>query len=196
MTYTTDRTINQLANGTTVGSADEFVLFQNGATVKTSANALATYIASGVPNPPALPPFCVCNLTGTFNPSATGQAISWNTSTGPQASLWNISNPTRITVPSGTTYVRLIGCAVANLSSFTGEIAVGTQQNGANYQNLAGASTRRIAGSSVPGWPQFSSVPIACVGGDYFEMRFFYSTGSAIPIPASNATYFCMELLN
>lgn len=107
------------------------------------------------------------NLTAQNYTTAT--AITFNTDTFDTNSWHNIgSNTSRITIPSGVTYVQLFA-AIYLTSATSAEVhTVEIRKNGSvlvpacKHTNLVASSTAPIIHLSTP--------PLPCVAGDYFEV--------------------------
>lgn len=126
------------------------------------------------------------HLTGDFTTGTTG-SISWDAAEYDTDSFFDhAGNPTRLTVPSGVTHVRLSGGV--DFGSLTGAIIIGINKNGSS--SFAG---RTVIGASAPGILAFASPVLAVAPGDYFELV-FANAGSGHATNDSS-TYFGIEVV-
>ena len=105
--------------------------------------------------------------------------------------IWSPDYPTRLSVPSGATKVRLIG-NVAFASNPTGYRQVEILKNGVSYNGKP-----RVVSNPTP-LSFFINVasPVLTVGaGDYFEISCYQNSGGALNIFADNSTWFALEVI-
>lgn len=123
---------------------------------------------------------------------ATGVPATMNWGEALYGDHWSVSNPTRLTVPTGATKVRVTAQG-AFASNSTGqrqyEILMNggyPQGRGANYlaPNPA-ASTVTTAQSAI----------VNVVPGDYFEVVAFQNSGGSLNVLASTTTWFMLEVI-
>lgn len=194
--YNEDRRIDQLDQAAALTGNEDLPLFQDGNTVQAGLDAVAAWIGQGVPNPPSLPAHAVAYRTTSYTPGGSGAAIPYQASKGTMASLWNISNPTRLTVPAGTTYIRLSGQARYGYSAYNNNWGLRARHNGADTIFMPSQIAQGVTSGLFWALVNYSSPPIQCIAGDYFENILLYSTGFPTPMTVSTNFYFAMELLN
>jgi hypothetical protein len=108
-------------------------------------------------------PVCLAKLSSDFTvSSSTLTAISWGSVEGSSA-YWNISNPTRLVVPSGITEIELF-VSLQGLTSVSGDFQVEIRKNGTTYirgKLHDGAGYRPM---------NYASGILNVTPGDYFEL--------------------------
>lgn len=119
---------------------------------------------------------------------ATGvpEIVDWDSETYDTAGIHdNVTNNTRLTVPSGMTQARiavnLINASASGIQTFR------TLKNGASYSGMLTDSTDTSASDSVHGFGPWLSV----VPGDYFEVEF--TSGANLSLATSTVQWFAME---
>lgn len=126
----------------------------------------------------------VNRITSAFSISAaTETAIDWNNELVDTDS-WhdNSTNPSRLTVPSGVSMVRL-SCNVL-VGASGGDIRLHFFKNGA-------AMTPDVTSETTGSVVSLISPPIPCSSGDYFEVK--VTTTSATSVSVDNASWFAIE---
>lgn len=124
---------------------------------------------------------------------SAGAQIAWDQETYDTDSIHdNVTNNTRLTVPSGVSYVRLVGTiALANVAVDTYVIA-GILKNGSStYDGFAG-QTVEIGTATTPR-VNLSTPPLAVTAGDYFELR-LTAEDTSVDITATQSS-FAMEII-
>ena len=119
-------------------------------------------------------------------PASTVVIMTWPLPVIDTASFWDISAPTRITIPFGVTVVD-VSIRTFEALSKTGQLIVLAYKNGASL-GRAGYNAAAHHGES------WSSGPLSVVEGDYFEFGVYmtYSGGSA---QAGGLTAFSINVL-
>jgi hypothetical protein len=97
----------------------------------------------------------------------------------------NVTNNTRLTVPSGKTQAR-VSFGVSS-GSATGAQLARTTKNGANYYGAICDQSNTAGGDSIHAVGPWVDV----VPGDYFELLF--TSGASFSLGASVAVWFAME---
>lgn len=117
------------------------------------------------------------------NPTA---AIAWDTAVEDTGGFFSSAHPTRLTIPSGVSAVRLYGAAYFDNS--TG------QPGGIYFQKnqtvFPGAATQIFPFSNAVVYFSIASPVIACTPGDYFELFRGANSGT---LEADGYTYFAIE---
>lgn len=117
-----------------------------------------------------------------------GPVVTWDQESYDDNS-WhdNSTNPSRMTVPSGVTRVR-VGANLA-LSSVNASvrILVTILKNGTSVFDGAAAMEGATPGTAPR--VSVSSGPIACVATDYFEVSLFVQTDTSITVVAANSNF-------
>lgn len=130
------------------------------------------------------------DLTGQNITSLT--AIPFNTTIYDLDSFWNISNPTRLTIPNNVNYVRLSGCLrLANVN--TNQFAacfIGKNGSATNYQ---GGASQYTESYGTPGLSVTSPV-LQVTSGDYFEFFGQVFSDTSVDI-TMNRTSFSIQVL-
>lgn len=106
----------------------------------------------------------------------------------------NVTNNSRLTVPSGATYVRLYA-QIGWATNSTGKRTIVIQKNGSsNYNGYL--STSGDAGSGGVIYLNVQGI-VQVTGGDYFEMLAFQSSGGALDVIGNTygPTKFAMEII-
>jgi len=167
------------------------------------------YYPGTIPSVSRMKSYCVTvyNTAGNQSiPTTTDTIITWNTAIINDAGMWNVSTPTRLTVPAGATRVRLQGNLRLAASSPTGQISymLIMHKNGADFiglgklQLIVGATG--IANAAYNRHLNCSSAVVPVTGGDYFELSCLQNSGSTVvtdsgsPL-AIDATWFSMEII-
>lgn len=123
----------------------------------------------------------------------TATAVAWDAEEYDDAAIHdNVTNNTRLTVPTGVTRVRLLG-EIA-LSAVTSDlwVSIHTQKNGATY--IGRSYVRSEIGTTTPGIA-FSGPILNVTAGDYFELVLQNETDTSITITAASS-WFAMEILS
>lgn len=120
-------------------------------------------------------------------------AIAWDAEIFDTDSIHdNSTNNSRLTVPSGVTYVRCgAHVRLANVAA-SADIALVLSKNGSSIFNGACSQQHEYSGSTPR--ISFTSGPIPVAGGDYFESLLGISGDASIDITASISNFW-MEIL-
>jgi hypothetical protein len=110
--------------------------------------------------------------------------------------FWDAGNPSRITIPSGVTKVRLQGCVSLAASATSGGVYVSFAKNGGGDVAGCGVFTVR-QGTSGYNNNDFavSTAVLPVTAGDYFELRVTSTTSNWDDIRASTRTWFAIEVV-
>ena len=142
---------------------------------------------------------CLVYLSVTGQSISTGawEAISFDGESYDTDTIHDlVTFPTRLTVPTGFTKVRLLGQGVYGASA-TGMRGIALYKN--NSTAFAGQLYSQVASSASFGtWLSFTSPILTVVAGDYFELKTYQDTGAPVSIAGANdgsTTWFAMELI-
>lgn len=131
-------------------------------------------------------------------PNGTSQTISWDAEQRDTSSIWTAGDPTKLTVPTGATYVRLhIHVSLKSISG-TGYIYGGLIKNGAGLGFASPDFRIDSAISSIYQWIASSPI-ISVTPGDYFEI-YVQSAGTSAACSIAYgagypATWFELEVI-
>lgn len=117
--------------------------------------------------------------------ATTDTAIPWDQTNREVGTWWSASNPTRLTVPSGVTRVRVGGNVLG--STAAGDLVVRVLKNGATFSGMGQSDTDTPAGENLN---VFSDV-IDVSPGDYFELSVY--SDNARNITAGDNSWFSIE---
>lgn len=123
---------------------------------------------------------------------SAGPVVAWDAEVYDTDSIHDtVTNNSRLTVPSGVSWVRLSGMLYVNLLTASQEISYYVQKNGtAPFTGWAG---NRNDTDSTDVYSNFCTAPISVSPGDYFETVIFTNDTS---ITVSEAgSWFAMEIL-
>ena len=130
-------------------------------------------------------------------PNSSGTSINFDQEDYDTDSVHdNITNNTRLTVPSGVTKVRLTARGYFATNS-TGVRSLSINKNSGSYVGLAAASENSPSATSSDYINVISPVLIVA-GGNYFELMAFQSSGGSLNLIGSasgTATWFAMEII-
>ena len=184
-----DKTINDLTAATAVAAGDLFEIEQSAASKK----ATIEHIRAAVLTPRGALVRIATDLpaqnysAGSAIPFPSGSEI-YDTDNVHD----NTTNNSRLTVPSGVTYVRVSG-------------GIGLSSDAAGNWNFGGIQKNgsfEYAGCPSAGWSvstvtaptmTFASPPLSVTPGDYFDL-FLHVQDNSLAIEA-NGTWFCLEIL-
>jgi hypothetical protein len=175
--------------GTTVTGGPHTALNFTGAGV-TVTNAGAGEATINVPGA-SLPTFRGAMAVKTSNQSVTslGAVVSWDAEDYDTDNIWTSGSPTRLTVPSGVTRIRLVACL----------------RQGTDAQNVTG-NLRKNGSNAFDGNPHgynyntsggviLVSAVLTVTGGDYFEAFFFPPATMNVTGGSAPRSYFAMEVV-
>lgn len=162
------------------------------ATLKTFINTDPSVVPSSNPWRGAL----VYKTSAASVANNTAFNVPFDTENYDTDSIWSIGSPTRLTVPTGVTKVRLSG--LAYWPAAAGSASISIIKNGATAADAyVGQGSFRVASaSSSPLGPvrvQAQTAVISVTAGDYFEMRVVQIFGSTTNLEANS--WFQMEIL-
>lgn len=126
-------------------------------------------------------------------PDATNTAVPFDAESYDIGGWWASGNPTRLTVPSGVTLVRVTAGVFFNANA-TGQRLMRLFKNGAAV--LGGFSERQDACSASSSDMSASSAVLQVSAGDYFELIVNQNSGAALNLlDAGTGTWMCIEAL-
>ena len=128
--------------------------------------------------------YTLTNSTSTF--------IPWALTVYDTDSIFSSGNPTRLTVPSGVSKVRVSGsvCFEANAS---GRRIADIYKNGSSFPGISNYNLN----ATTTGATNFT-LPCAVIDvtpGDYFELRVNQDSGGALGLHGNDITWFSMEVV-
>lgn len=158
-------------------------------------STLKTWVNTDPSIVPSSSPWRGCRVVRTSTQSVGNAAfdlMSWQTATVDTDGIFSVGAPTRLTVPTGVTRVRL-SASVGWALNATGQRMVSLLKNGSIpegslAQNAPGLASLMSAVSS-------SSGSLAVTAGDYFELRVAQTSGGSLNALETERTWFEMEIL-
>jgi len=123
-------------------------------------------------------------------PDTTETPISWGTPIYDTSNFWNSSNPSRFTVPTLVSKIRLT-VFIVWANNYTGERIVFIYKNGGVFWDGRVASRKNAAGQSET---TFSTGVIIVSPGDFFEVYVAQKSGNALSL-RSIGTAFSIEVI-
>lgn len=149
---------------------------QSGNSRKATVAALRSPLAAGVS--------LTSDLTGQNYSAAT--VISWNTEDFDDAGFWAVGSPTRLTVPTGVSRVRVEACASLLELTAASNLLVHLEirKNGSAIASmiLLAGNRGQFAGSVTSG-------TIEVTPGDYFEMAVRSADDSSVTLLAAQTRF-------
>lgn len=106
--------------------------------------------------------------------------------------FFNISNPSRLTIPANVSKVKVIG-SVTFAKTGVGFRNIQMMKNGAAFNGRGSSVTQADSNASITLHAQ--SIVIDVVEGDYFELTVTQNSGSSIDVFASTTTWFEVEVV-
>lgn len=138
---------------------------------------------------------CRVNLTATQSiANAAFATVSWQAEDVDTDSIWSIGSPTRLTVPTGVTKVRLTTSLNFDYST-TGNRAVSLRKNGTTVNGGFGAQAPAPSSTLNFTAVNAASSVLSVTAGDYFELRVAQTSGGALNLLNDARTWFEMEIL-
>lgn len=177
-----DQPISAFAAATSVdAAADALALVQGGATKKVVPGLIR----------PAYRGAHVTLSAGVTNPTQP-YFVAWGTEVLDTDAFWDAGSPTRLTIPSGISRVKLYVGIVFSGSTWasTSAASFSIRKNGA-ASSLVGQTI--AAGYTDPIF-SLASPPLAVSAADYFEAR-LVSTDTTFTLAAVDGTFFALEVV-
>jgi hypothetical protein len=121
---------------------------------------------------------------------STDTVIPWDATEFDTEGFWDSGNPTRLTVPSGVSRVRLLG-NIRWQSNTTGERQALVTKNGAAFQGqpMARHGAAGLAGQNL------ASPALVVSAGDVFELSVWHSAGASLNVEPHSQTWFAIEVV-
>lgn len=184
------------------GSEHLYMRDSEGNPVKVTLDEIAQYIAVAQSIVPENLPYRGAIVRRTSNLTGLGASnvVTWQEALFDSDSFWSAGAPTRLTVPSGVTKVRLFGGAVFEAGGTAGSVSVYFRRNGGNFAQADDEHHGRNSWrSTTTGFTSnrnavFSSM-IDVSAGDYFEFGADISMSGIDEILADAATFFELQVL-
>lgn len=180
-----DKKISDLTAASSVADGDLFLIENSGGNSRKvdRANIRLKYRGALVRK--------ASNQTGANYTTAT--AVGWDQEARDTDSIHdNVTNNTRLTVPSGFTEVELRGQIVLASGTADDFVQVDIRKNGSGTYNGAGKAIWE-AGATTPQVQVFTAV-LTVTGGDYFELFLRTQTDASVDITAADS-WFEMKLI-
>lgn len=145
----------------------------------------------GIQELPASTKRAMVKLSANFGVTTGLQYVTWGATEYDTDSFWSAGNPTRLTVPSGVSKVRLYAGARFAAAAISYAF-LNIDKNGASFlgggalemEAMASGFTTRIA---------IASAPVEVSPGDYFEVQ--TRAGASVNLLVDPQTYFAVEVL-
>ena len=115
--------------------------------------------------------------------NTTDTIVTFSSSEFDNDTMWNVSNPTRLTITTAGIYI--VSYTLSWASNSTGERIGWVQKNGTSVNRWANL---RAAGFAAEAW-QTGSALISCVAGDYLQLGCYQSSGGALNLEVNTAKY-------
>jgi hypothetical protein len=188
------KTENLTAAGA-LGGTEYAHIVQGGNSRKVALSDLAQYIKTAAVITPTNLPWKGARVVLSANQSVANNAFasaSWASATVDTNGFWSAGAPTRLTVPTGVTKVRVSASIEWALN------ATGVRAMSLNMTPISTGVTNTTAGSfgaTAPGVASLVSAVAATSGiisvsaGDYFELRVGQTSGAALNMIAGNRTW-------
>lgn len=174
------------AVGTLAGAQVMYLVDENNNSRRVALSDLAQWIKTAASIVPASNPWKGTRVKLSANLSlatATGAAVTWAAIDLDNGGYWSSGAPTRFTVPSGVTKVRLAAC-LRWAGNATGNRFAFIRKNGASY-TMGGPADTRTAATGGASWPTDQNIVsgvLSVVAGDYFELVAQQNSGSSLAL--------------
>jgi hypothetical protein len=141
------------------------------------------------------------SFSGAFVQSTATQSLVNNTLT---AVIWdsethdiggwhdNVTNNTRLTVPSGVNYV-VVAAGIEFANNATGLRACTMRKNGSGIAGMGASMINAQADGSNATRINVVSAPLAVTAGDYFELFAQQTSGGALNVTNGTTTWFAIR---
>jgi hypothetical protein len=185
-----DKTISDLTAATSIASGDLIEIENAGGNSRkvTASNAAKSFQSLA---------FRGCLVTKSADQTAanftTGTALTFNTELYDTDAIHDTSsNTSRLTVPSGVSYVQVSGNIFLSNVTASEDVYLDIRKNGVQFV----AGLPNIGTRSSLGFPRASiiSSPMAVSPGDYFELFLTTTADTSITVTATG-TWFAMQIL-
>lgn len=196
-----NKAIPDLTDASALTGAELVHIVQGGNSRKVSLTALAA-ILSGLSNAQNWAmPFrgATVRRAAASTPAAFPFAYPWDVADIDSDGFWSNTQPTRFTIPTGVTKVRLNCCIdLGSLSEASG-LFLSFRKNGDEFAAAGGGAISVRQGST--GYPNnvlsLASGVISVAAGDYFEARVNYSGSNAAlrTLAANGYNFFSIEVI-
>lgn len=142
------------------------------------------YTAGSLERLPSDLKYARVNLSSLIS-SHTSGVLNWNNEVVDTDGFYSSGSPSRLTVPTGISRVRV----TANLEteSYTGNVLIEIRKNG----SLVTGCVKKISGKGALKLLNLATPPLEVSSGDYFEL--FVQTAVAHSIQPAPFTWFCIE---
>lgn len=126
-------------------------------------------------------------------PTAVSTAVSWDAETLDIGGFWTAGQPTRLTIPSGISKVRL-SSNVEWANNSTGRRDISITKNGTTLYPGVGQRTKNAVNES---WDTVNTGVISVITGDYFEVIVYQNSGSSLDVGGDvfSSSWFQIEVV-
>ena len=189
-----DTKISALAAASSLDGTEPLAIVQDGNTVKLTLADLAAWVKTAESiTPTSLPQRGALvyrsSVLSIANNSATN--ISWNAEDYDTDAIWSLGAPTRLTVPTGVTKVRL-GCGTFLPSATYTDVSLAISKNGGTGLDYPGVGAARGSTSATARQVAWTA-DIAVAAGDYFEARIIQVSSAARDLQINS--WFAMRII-
>jgi len=125
-------------------------------------------------------------------PNNTVTIIDWDAAEIDTNASFMLGNPSRLTVPTGVSQVRVFS-NIKWATDSVGDRVIEVLKNGVAAAAIGLGSDRRTA--TVQADASISSSTLNVVAGDFFEIRVFQTSGGALDVVTGGNTWFEMEII-
>lgn len=188
------------AAGTLDGTVLLYIVDQDGNSRKVTLADLKTFINTDPTVITSADPWrgAKAYRTSDLTSVTTAQTIVWQAASPNTDSIWSAGAPTRLTVPTGVTKVRLFWALEYEALATAGSVGAALRKNGAALVqpdayggHTTRAGTTGFNNNLVLGF----SCLLAVTAGDYFELQTSISMTGQDVVQATNRTWFEMEIV-
>lgn len=195
-----DKELGELGGGVPVdsanlvGSVQVYIVTADGSRM-TTLEELKTFFNTDPTVVPASEPFrgaLAYRSSDVSLANSTPAQVSWNAESYDTDAIWSVGAPTRLTVPTGVTKVRL--ACVLSFPTNSGVASASIIKNGDTGPSVfPGQGGTRVSSGSTAIRVEGHTAVISVTAGDYFEVRATHTFGSAQNLLANS--WFAMEIV-
>lgn len=122
----------------------------------------------------------------------TTTAIPWDSTVEDVGGFWSALNPTRLTVPTGVTRVRVTG-NVNWEPNASGKRIAWVDRNGAPFVGRPVVEQQAVGSAGSNTRQNLTAGPIAVTAGDYFELKVLQNSGASRSVLTGNDSWLTIE---
>jgi len=186
-----DTEISNLPAADPLTGAEILPITQGGVTKRTTLTDAAGLIAAATTTQNWQSPYrgALASLSADIINLTSGSNVPFSETVYDTDGIWNVGNPSRLTVPAGVSRVRITASMESPSAGFTNNsFTMRLSKNGLNFKGMATQSATLGFNNEVM---SFSSAVIDVIPGDYFEVRLFHSQDMDLDVNTS----FGMEIV-